>query len=100
PGSGALAQDVRIDVNELVKTIIPLTQQPQQPPPPPAYSPPPKYTPAPKPRPAPTPGVSRASVERAQRMLNAMGFDAGPADGVAGQQTLDALNAFQLANGL
>jgi len=33
-------------------------------------------------------------------MLNALGFDAGPADGVAGQQTLDALNAFQLANGL
>ena len=37
------------------------------------------------------------TVSDAQRRLTELGFDAGPADGVAGARTFRALRAFQVA---
>lgn len=39
-------------------------------------------------------------VRAAQTMLNKLGFDAGPADGLMGPRTRDAIKSFQTANGL
>lgn len=101
--TNATAQNIQLDVNELFRSIIQQPQQPQKPPapahsPPPTYAPPPSYTPPPKPKQRSS--VAPAQVAQTQQMLNDLGFDAGPADGVAGRRTIDALNAFQLANGL
>lgn len=43
---------------------------------------------------------SRAQVEAVQTVLNALGYDAGPADGLAGAGTRTAIRAFQADNGL
>jgi len=43
-----------------------------------------------------TPGT----INRVQELLNQAGYDAGPVDGRMGEQTLNALNAFQRANAL
>lgn len=39
-------------------------------------------------------------IRRLQSALDARGFDPGPVDGVLGRQTMNAVNAFQRANGL
>ncbi len=44
--------------------------------------------------------LSFAQAEQMQRLLNQLGFDAGPVDGVPGSQTRAAIRAFQQANGL
>ncbi|QAA93472.1 hypothetical protein CKA81_06190 [Pollutimonas thiosulfatoxidans] len=89
------------NINDILRILMPPSQQ-QQAVPPPVYVPPPTYSP-----PAthsrqhvPKPGVSRAETQQAQHMLNELGYDAGPADGAAGHRTISALNAFQRANGL
>jgi hypothetical protein len=46
-----------------------------------------------------TPG-NLVSTREAQLILNRLKYDAGPADGVAGVKTKDAIRKFQLANGL
>ena len=43
-----------------------------------------------------TPGM----IQRLQQALQARGFNPGPIDGVIGQRTMEAVNAFQRANGL
>lgn len=42
--------------------------------------------------------LRKADIERVQRTLNSLGYDAGPVDGVLGSGTRDALREFQLAN--
>jgi hypothetical protein len=54
--------------------------------------PPPATAPADPNRP-----LTRAEAQEAQRLLAAMGFDAGPADGAIGQRSREALAAFALA---
>ena len=54
---------------------------------------------------SPPPGAGAASLGRdpirqAQELLNALGYDAGPPDGVAGPRTRRALAAFQARSGL
>ncbi len=44
--------------------------------------------------------MTRARISDIQRALNAAGYDVGPADGVIGAQTIEAVNAFQRANDL
>ena len=46
------------------------------------------------------PPLRKLAIERAQRKLNALGYDAGPVDGVLGSATRRALREFQLANNL
>lgn len=52
----------------------------------------------------PPPGAPRRapsqSIQRAQSMLNELGYDAGPVDGALGGRTLRALNDFQRDQGL
>ena len=45
-------------------------------------------------------GDSNDAVKTLQTELNAQGYDCGEADGVFGQNTLNAVIAFQTANGL
>jgi len=47
-----------------------------------------------------TPGRQLMNVMNIQKALQAAGFDPGPADGTRGRQTIAAIKAFQLANGL
>ena len=47
-----------------------------------------------------TAGLSSASVAEAQRLLSALGFDAGPPDGAAGPRTRSAVRAYQRAREL
>lgn len=62
-------------------------------------SPPANYQPpAPSPRPAQT-APDRASLAELQRMLNDLGYAAGPADGTAGPQTIAALRSFERDHG-
>ncbi len=44
--------------------------------------------------------ASRAQVKAVQEVLNGLGYDAGPADGLAGAGTRTAIRAFQADNGL
>ncbi|MEM7329471.1 MAG: peptidoglycan-binding protein [Pseudomonadota bacterium] len=44
--------------------------------------------------------ASRAQVQAVQTVLNGLGYDAGPADGLAGAGTRTAIRAFQADNGL
>jgi membrane-bound lytic murein transglycosylase B len=44
--------------------------------------------------------LSFDQAEEMQRLLNQLGFDAGPVDGVPGSQTRAAIRRFQQANGL
>lgn len=44
--------------------------------------------------------MNASTVTRVQRALQAAGHDPGPIDGKAGARTMDALNAYQRANGL
>jgi peptidoglycan hydrolase-like protein with peptidoglycan-binding domain len=72
------------------------------PPPAPVPPPAPQIAALPVPRPADPPPdpnrpMSRAEAQEAQRLLSAMGFDAGPADGVIGPRSREALEAFALA---
>ncbi|MGK7865548.1 peptidoglycan-binding protein [Falsiroseomonas sp. E2-1-a4] len=86
--------------------------QPVQPPyAPPQYAPPPTYRPPPEralqappparapqssqPRQADGSALDRREVAEAQRHLNELGYDAGPADGAPGPRTIAALSAFQ-----
>jgi localization factor PodJL len=39
-------------------------------------------------------------VNRAQSLLNKLGYDVGPPDGVAGERTRDAVKSFERRNGL
>ena len=45
-------------------------------------------------------GDARTSIARAQSLLNDMGYHAGPADGVLGPKTREAIRAFQRDKGL
>lgn len=45
-------------------------------------------------------GSGGAAVEELQKKLNALGFDCGSVDGKFGKKTLEAVKAFQTANGL
>ncbi|WP_157017780.1 peptidoglycan-binding protein [Mesorhizobium xinjiangense] len=50
---------------------------------------------------APTAGIDRKrAVSNVQAILNETGYDAGPADGIIGQKTRDAIAAFQKAHGM
>ncbi len=42
----------------------------------------------------------RAMVQRTQRLLNDLGYEAGPADGLAGPKTREAIRAYQRKSGL
>jgi localization factor PodJL len=44
--------------------------------------------------------ASKDLVERAQMLLNRLGYDAGPADGEAGARTREAIRSFELRNGM
>ncbi|MEM9225796.1 MAG: peptidoglycan-binding protein, partial [Pseudomonadota bacterium] len=44
--------------------------------------------------------LTRTEIETLQASLNALGFDAGPVDGIAGRGTRAALQRFQKARGL
>ncbi|NIJ42908.1 localization factor PodJL [Parvibaculum indicum] len=44
-------------------------------------------------------GPADPDIAQAQSLLNALGYDAGPADGMMGPRTRDAIAAFQKANG-
>ena len=44
--------------------------------------------------------VTSASVREAQRHLNALGYDAGPADGISGRRTRAAVSSYQRRQGL
>lgn len=44
--------------------------------------------------------ITAATVSRAQAQLNALGFNAGPADGMAGARTRQAIRQFQESKGL
>lgn len=77
-------------------------RDPAQPPPAPIIAPPPSLAPpgpvvtAPLPgKPEPPPKPARLTLRDAQDLLNGMGYDAGPADGVGGRRTSAALRAFQ-----
>jgi localization factor PodJL len=43
---------------------------------------------------------SRQTIERVQTMLSALGYDAGPSDGVMGKRTREAVRAFQRSAGI
>ncbi|MEM1103407.1 MAG: SEL1-like repeat protein, partial [Pseudomonadota bacterium] len=43
---------------------------------------------------------TKAMIAEAQRLLNALGFDAGPADGVIGPRTVTAIRSFETGAGL
>ena len=45
-------------------------------------------------------GQSTAQVKAVQATLDAMGYEPGPADGLLGAGTIDAINAYQVDNGL
>ncbi|WP_339614499.1 peptidoglycan-binding protein, partial [uncultured Parvibaculum sp.] len=45
-------------------------------------------------------GPADPDIAQAQSLLNKLGYDAGPADGMMGPRTKDAITAFQRANGL
>jgi localization factor PodJL len=45
-------------------------------------------------------GPADPDIAQAQSLLNKLGYDAGPADGMMGPRTKDAIAAFQRANGL
>ncbi len=74
-----------------------------QPAPQPAPPPAPQIAALPTPRPAEPPPpdpnrpMTRAEAQEAQRLLSAMGFDAGPPDGVIGPRSREALEAFARA---
>ena len=90
--------------------------EPPRPEPDPAQPPPAPITPPPHSLPphgrvvtAPLPGrpdtapvvaPARLTLRQAQTLLGGMGYDAGPADGVAGRRTTAALRAFQRDHGL
>jgi len=52
------------------------------------------------PAPAPEPAGETMTVAEMQKRLAELGYQPGPADGVAGKKTLDALKKFQHANHL
>jgi hypothetical protein len=49
---------------------------------------------------SPAPPAQQSAEAAIQRALNALGYNAGPADGILGRQTESALRAFQHAEGL
>ncbi len=53
-----------------------------------------------RPPPAESAALSREAVERMQKQLNSLGFDAGEVDGVMGSMTQSALREFQSSNGI
>lgn len=98
-----LAQVDTLFRNFLQGVAPPAGQPPSGYPPPPSYYPappgaypylpPPSY---PRPlRPEPPPAANRASVAETQRMLDELGYDAGPASGTWGERSARALRAFQ-----
>ena len=44
--------------------------------------------------------MNRETIRRLQQALKARGFEPGPVDGVIGRRTMEAVNAYQRANGL
>ncbi len=54
----------------------------------------------PVPVPVPTESPTRAQIRDVQVQLNALGFDAGPPDGIAGPRTRTAISEFQEQRGL
>ena len=44
--------------------------------------------------------LSNAQKEQIQSRLNALGFNAGPADGKLGAQSIEAIKAFQRSRGM
>ena len=44
-------------------------------------------------------GLAPADIAKAQSILNSLGFDAGPSDGIAGRRTQSAVAAWQLSKG-
>lgn len=89
------------DIFRLLDTLL------QQPPPQQRRGPPPGYErigPANRPDPSThRPSASRPDpslVRQVQRSLNALGYDAGPEDGVAGRRTLSAIAGFRQRYGL
>lgn len=71
-------------------------------PPPPMAAPAPRIAALPAPRPAEPPPdpnrpLSRTEAQEAQRLLSALGFETGPADGIIGPRSREALAAFAMA---
>lgn len=90
------AQTLDDFINSAVRSLTNSLQQQQQTPPPSYRNPPP----APKKRAAnPLPAKS-TDVAAAQALLNSLGYDAGPVDGLFGRKTKEALNRFQRDRGL
>jgi hypothetical protein len=57
-------------------------------------------TPAVEPAPKATTEINAATIARAQARLNALGYQAGTADGIAGNRTRQAIRQFQQSRGL
>jgi len=89
------AQSLDSFINSAVRSITNSLQQP--PPPPPSPVTPLQKKPAEKKAASQSSAVDVATV---QAILNSLGYDAGPVDGVFGRKTRQALNSFERDRGL
>jgi len=66
----------------------------------PVAAPAPAPAPAAEPAPTAAPEINATTIARAQARLNALGYQAGTADGIAGNRTRQAIRQFQQSKGL